>query len=161
MEKNIWQVTKIDWSLAQEFFGTNEPSPENFVHELAHSFDIFGCKAFNTKIGTQAELAKRIHSNYETVLDADLAEMKVSAGTFLVLQPLGFLDINEIIHSMCGNLSMDWYLQYGKLNHQDTRSKGRKVAENEFMKYIRDSNSVAHRASISIRDVLVSNFELK
>lgn len=147
----------IDWMKLESFLGTKEYDPEGIVHELAHVYDCIGKKAFDGPIGKQHDVSRLIEQSYDKQSALDRAEIRVSAITFLVLQPLGYANINDIIDSMRGNLSRSWFEKHGDVNHQDTRLKANDASLTKFMEFVRHHNET-RLDSTCIRNFLLENF---
>lgn len=103
---------KIDWEELQMFLGTAEEAPEGIVHEIAHAYDCIGIKAFDGKIGNSKAVATLIKTKYrlQSKLEnaiAELAEIRASTVTFMVLESLGLSDLKTIINAIEQNISAE------------------------------------------------------
>lgn len=101
-------ITQIDWDRMQKDLGTREFDPEGIVHELVHTIRCIGKDAYQD-VGIQATVADRLRATFKTNRGRDNEEVKASVLTFLVLQPLGYADLDDIIRGMAGNMSLDFF----------------------------------------------------
>src|SRR5882762_3696316 len=75
---------------------------ESVVHEFSHIYDCLGKAAYKWK-GDEYKVAKLIEKNYPTEFEQDLHELRVSAITYLVLEP--HTDKQAILDSACSNVN--------------------------------------------------------
>lgn len=105
----------VGWEAVQDFLGTDEfhrdkvgdpprPNPEGIVHELCHAWDCRGRAALRGPIGGQASASEMIAERYAMQWHADLSEVRVTALTYLVLEPFGLCDVWQQVHDMAGNV---------------------------------------------------------
>jgi len=139
----VQHVPKIDWlTLKDDLKSYQSCDPEELVHELVHVYLCSGQEAFKF-VGSQHVVADLIKAKYKTETGRNRTEIKTSAITFLVLQPLGQTDLNTVISNMHSNI-----------NYADP-----KEADQKFYSYIADKKLIRIAKKIHIH--IVNNYEEK
>lgn len=124
-------IPNIDWNkiVADLKMDPNQNhDPEEVVHEICHVYDCKKDEAFKL-IGNQRDVASIINLTYKANYAKDRAEIRVSAMTYLVLEPLGHANLRLILDNMYGNLAL-----LNLNNKEEYIDKCNKV----FLKFIRD-----------------------
>jgi len=103
----------IDWEGIGSDLGIQEDDAEAIVHEMAHVYDCSREKAF-TWVGKQTEVGDLLRAAYPDISSQNLAEIRASVVTRLVLKELGLLTDEigkEILSSLLANLQEGLYGQ--------------------------------------------------
>lgn len=106
-------VPDIDWSELQSTIETNEDDPSDIIHELVHAYECIGRRAFEKPIGRQLAVSRMIKDKYgencRNTRTGNRHEVRVSAISFLVLQPFGQADFARIVHECWANMNRDFH----------------------------------------------------
>lgn len=138
------KVTSINWDqLMDDVQAYGHVDPEELVHEIVHIYLCDGKEAFEY-VGKPSSVNERILKKYTSKSGQTKHEIKTSAITYLILEPLGQAELEIILSNMRSNI------EYEYINAQQALLK--------FNELIIDSK--IKNIAVKIKKHLIENYEI-